>query len=164
MRPTRLLPALLLVAPLALPAFAQDASDRPVAQDRAVIEACLSGKTDAVQRRGCIGRVANPCQDTPDGASTVGMIGCFEREHAVWDERLNRAYREAMAAFDENGKAYLKGTQQAWLKFRAQACEWPAKVYPGGSIGGPLAADCRLDQTALRAIDLADIAASLKTR
>ena len=69
-----------------------------------------------------------------------------------------------MAAFDEEGRAYLKGVQQTWLQFRTQACEWPGRVYPGGRIGGPFSGECFTEQTALRAIDLMAIRDSLKTR
>ncbi|MCG5248507.1 lysozyme inhibitor LprI family protein [Methylorubrum extorquens] len=150
---------------LAAPSVAQEA-DRPgsPAKDAAAIEACLKGKERSAQRRTCIGRVSGPCQETPDGSSTVGMMACFDREHTVWDTLLNRAYREAMAGFDEAGKADLKGVQQTWLKFRAQACEWPGRVYPGGTIGGPLSAECIMDQTALRALDLMTIRDSLEQR
>lgn len=162
MRPLRTILVLGICA-LVAPALAQDVKrTAPSAKDMAAIESCLVGKDTSTKRRACIGRIAEPCQTTPDGSSTVGMMNCFDREHAVWDSLLNRSYREAMAGFDEGGKAYLKGVQQSWLKFRAQACEWPGRVYPGGTIGGPLSGECFMQQTALRALDLMEIRDALK--
>ena len=159
--------AILILSAWALAALsvAQEAARAAApAKDLATIEACLAGKETSAQRRTCIGRVSGPCQETPDGSSTVGMMTCFDRENAAWDTLLNRAYREAMTSFDDAGKADLKGVQQTWLKFRAQACAWPGRVYPGGTIGGPLSGQCIMDQTALRALDLMTIWDSLKQR
>ncbi len=156
---------IVVVWALAAPALAQDA-DRtaPTAKETAAIDTCLAGKEGSAQRRACIGRVAEPCQTTPDGSSTVGMTVCLDREQVIWDRLLNQTYRKAMAAFDEAGQRYLKGVQQTWLTFRAQACEWPGRVYPGGTIGVPLSNACFMQQTALRALDLMEIQASLEQR
>ncbi len=164
MRPLRAILTLSAWA-LAAPALAQEADQAALsAKDRTTIETCLAGQQTRHNRRACIGRVSGPCQDTPDGSSTMGMVTCFDRENTAWDALLNRTYREAMAAFDEGGKAYLKGVQQTWLKFRAQACEWPGRVYPGGTIGGPLSGECSMEQTALRALDLMEIRDALEPR
>lgn len=108
MRSFRAIPLLWAWA-LAAPALAQGTENAPGAKDTSVIESCLQGKDSAAQRRICIGRVADPCETMPDGSSTYGMMDCFDREQAIWDGLLNRVYREALAAFDEEGKAYLKG-------------------------------------------------------
>ena len=168
MRPLRAILTLSAWA-LAAPALAQELAQQAdqaalSAKDRTTIETCLAGQQTPGARRACIGRVSGPCQATPDGSSTVGMMACFDRENTAWDGLLNRAYREAMTAFDEEGKAYLKGVQQTWLKFRAQACEWPGRVYPGGTIRGPLSGACFMGQTALRALDLMEIRDSLEQR
>lgn len=164
MRPLRAILTLSAWA-LAAPALAQEADQAALsAKDRTTIETCLAGQQTLHNRRACIGRVSGPCRDTPDGSSTMGMMACFDRENTAWDALLNRAYREAMAAFDEGGKAYLKGVQHTWLKFRAQACEWPGRVYPGGTIGGPLSGECSMEQTALRALDLMEIRDALEPR
>ena len=136
----------------------------PRPKDASAVEGCIArGKTPA-ERRACIGTVADPCRNTQDGATTMGSIDCLNRETAVWDKLLNRTYREVQSAFDADGKAYLKSTQTTWIRFRDQACEWPYKAYPGGSIAGPLSAECALNQTALRALDLSELQAALKER
>ncbi|MCP1547021.1 MULTISPECIES: lysozyme inhibitor LprI family protein [Methylorubrum] len=143
---------------LAAPSLAQEA-DRTAspAKDAATIEACLKGKETSAKRRTCIGSVAGPCRDTQDGATTMGMSACISREHAIWDKLLNRTYQQAMVGFDDEGKAYLKGAQQSWLKFRSQTCQWPYHVYRGGTLAGPLSSECFMEQTALRTFDLMEI-------
>jgi hypothetical protein len=42
----------------------------------------------------CIGSINETCQSTPEGMSTIGMEECEARELAVWDERLDKAYRD----------------------------------------------------------------------
>src|SRR5579872_7508347 len=107
--------AILLLA--AAPAFAGD--DKPTAADRAAVADCvaLAGKNqeslptaeqDAqagaaakLQRavtqapglaESCIGVIAEPCQNEPEGQSNLGMAQCYDREAAAWDERLNQNY------------------------------------------------------------------------
>lgn len=77
---------------------------------------------------------------------------------------LNRFYGEAIAAFGDDGRSYMKGTQRTWLKFRDQACEWPYRAYPCGTLVGTLSAECMLTQTALRTLDLLEMRSALKER
>ncbi len=156
---------IVVVWALAAPALAQDA-DRttPTAKETAAIESCIGGTRLKAPQRACIGRVADLCRETQDGSTTLGMNACYGREHAIWDKLLNRAYQQAMDAFDDEGKIYLRGAQQTWLKFRSQACQWPYQVYRGGTLAGPLSGDCVMQQTALRTLDLMEILDSLSQR
>ena len=86
------------------------------------------------------------------------MIECDEREIAIWNELLNKTYGEARnASKDDAVRSYLKDAQLTWIKFRDRACEWPEKLFPDGTIRGPLSGQCMLEQTALRAIDLLEL-------
>ncbi len=146
-------------------AHAQDAA---TAQDRAVIDKCLADakKTKALPES-CIGAVQKPCLDTPDGQSTLGMRECSNREAAVWDERLNKAYK---ALLDELGSVdaerdgknvkgadLIRDAERAWLTFRDKQCDVTGLPMEGGSGAGVLIDDCYLEQTAQHALWLESI-------
>lgn len=148
--------------------------------DRAVVEACLKlvgenvekeaqGKSEnespgaagrlaaaareaATQPESCIGAVTIPCQQEPVGASTMGMIDCNTREWMVWDERLNRVYREALKEAPSKLAGALRDAQRVWLQWREKRCKLPAIDNEGGSIVGPLYTGCMLDATARQAL------------
>lgn len=169
------------VALIPLAAAAQDSPPKPTPQDRDAVAACLklaaeNGERDAAKAdhpdepatpRGrleaaardahadptsCIGAVSIPCQQQPGGYSTAGMIACTEREWAVWDERLNQAYRAALKDAGPKLSNALKSTQRAWLVWRKEMCKLPAIDNEGGSIVGPLYLGCMMEATARQAI------------
>ncbi|WP_245259290.1 lysozyme inhibitor LprI family protein [Methylobacterium sp. 77] len=140
---------------------AQTDTGRQASSDLALIEQCIALAKGDAGGSACIGRVSKPCIDTPDGSSTMGMNACYSREIAAWDTLLNRIYKDASGAMDENGSIYLRDTQRLWLSFRQKACEWPAQVYPNGTIRGPLSGECMQIETARRALDLGRIKAAL---
>jgi uncharacterized protein YecT (DUF1311 family) len=176
----RLLLALLACAVFsaAVPARADPPGATP--GDRAALEACLklveenarkeaqgpveseapgaagrltqAAKAAATRYESCIGAVTIPCQGTPGGSSTLGMIDCNTREWAVWDERLNRLYSEARKDADRKLAKALREAQRAWLRWREKRCRLPAIDNEGGSIVGPLYTSCMLDATARQAL------------
>jgi uncharacterized protein YecT (DUF1311 family) len=153
---------------------------RATPADRAAVEACLklvdenakqatqkqvedeapgaagrlaaAAREAATQSESCIGAVTVPCQQEPGGYSTAGMIDCNTREWAVWDERLNRAYNNALKGAERKLATALRQTQRAWLQWREQKCKLPEIENEGGSIVGPLYTDCMLDATARQAL------------
>lgn len=170
---------LLALAPLA--AAAQESPPKPTAQDRDAVAACLkladeNGARDAAKTShpdepatpqgrleaaakdaladpaSCIGAVSILCQQQPGGYSTAGMIACTEREWAVWDERLNQAYRAALKDAEPKLSTALKATQRAWLAWRKETCKLPGIENEGGSIVGPLYLGCMMEATARQAI------------
>jgi uncharacterized protein YecT (DUF1311 family) len=159
-----LVPFLLVCTGMSL-AHAQDA---PTAADRAVIDTCLAAakKTKALPET-CIGAVQKPCLDTPDGQSTLGMRECSNRETAVWDERLNKAYK---AFLDQNGDTdaerngktvkgadLIRDAERAWLTFRDKQCDVTGLPMEGGTGAYVLIDDCMLEQTAAHALWLEGI-------
>lgn len=114
-----------------------------------------AAKEAATHEGSCIGTITIPCQQEPGGSSTAGMIECNTREWAVWDERLNRTYQEALKDSTPELSAALKETQRAWLQWREKRCKLPAIENEGGSIIGPLYTGCMLDATARQALWLA---------
>jgi uncharacterized protein YecT (DUF1311 family) len=132
------------------------------AEDAAVVKACLdvaqarreaastASSDDAPKKTGpeahldaaareaayapesCIGIIAGPCMETPEGSSTSGMMACAGRELAVWDDRLNASYRKRLApSADPAGNAasaaieakQLRKIQKAWIPWRDATCE-----------------------------------------
>jgi len=111
-----------------------------------------AARAAATRYESCIGAVSIPCQQEPGGEATLGMMECIQREWAVWDERLNRIYREQLKGAEPKLANALRETQRTWLKWRELKCAWPALDNEGGSIVGPLYNSCMLDTTALQAI------------
>jgi uncharacterized protein YecT (DUF1311 family) len=93
------------------------------------------------------------CLDSPDGQSTMGMVGCNNDEAAVQDKALNAAYRKAMKDLTAEQKTKLQAAQRAWIAFRDAECasyqdnDW-------GSISNINAAACLLRMTVQRTMDL----------
>ena len=152
---------------LAAPALADGA--RPA--DRKTIAACI--KSPAGNPDSCIGKVSTPCMEQPGGSSTSGMVDCSAREMAVWDERLNEAYRKLVAgdlgqteALPENrpaeaardrpvkGAEIIRDMQRSWLAFRARKCDVNAMTSEGGTLSRVLYGGCVMTETGRQALFL----------
>lgn len=153
--------ALLLVVTAGRGASAQEALPPDVIEIQSCIEGVREYNAGAEEgqqasRDECIGTIANPCLETEEGQSTVGMIECQGRELAVWDAILNDNYAALKDALPEDGFRALRDTQVKWIAYRDSKCDWPSVFFEGGTISGPLAAACLNDATARRANELAD--------
>ena len=133
---------------------AEKEAQKPVGAEAPGSAGRLAGAAEqaATQFESCVGAVTVPCQQEPGGSSTMGMIQCNTREWAVWDERLNRAYDEALKDAPRKLATALRETQRAWLQWRERKCRLPAIDNEGGSIVGPLYTGCMLDATARQAL------------
>jgi len=58
------------------------------------------------------------CLESPDGASTVGMVECMGTAYAAWDKELNAVYGRLVEALDRDSAAALKAAQRQWIAFR----------------------------------------------
>src|SRR5262249_32335240 len=66
----------------------------------------------------CVGVVANACiQKARDSNGT--RIECYEREKAVWDARLNRAYKRLRRESEPDVRESYQKVQRAWMAYRA---------------------------------------------
>jgi uncharacterized protein YecT (DUF1311 family) len=158
----------LLLAVAATGAFAGPA---PSAPDRAAIEACL--KDSRERPESCIELIYDRCTATPESQSTPGMEDCAARERAVWDERLNAAYRALMGgdlgktdALPENrpaeapraapvkGTAILADMEKSWIAYRVRRCDALALTAEGGTLARTIYSTCYLDETARQALFL----------
>lgn len=124
-------------------------------EDKAAIDACLErAQRNAQHATRCIGEAARACEEQPDMGSTAGMRDCFLRENAVWDEKLNASFQQLLGNLSKKHGGKLRTMQRTWIKWRTEKCEMPYLLYEGGSIAGPLAAECIMETTALRAVEL----------
>ncbi|MDA7949581.1 MAG: DUF1311 domain-containing protein [Hyphomicrobiaceae bacterium] len=156
---------LLLLAWLALPPEARAETAAPRPEDKAAIDACLRGKGANVQRHtDCIGAVMAPCRERPGGDTTYGLVTCAKRELAVWDGLLNAAYKALQPQLDRKQRGELRDVQRLWITWRDRKCGFDRYLYEGGSIVGPLVADCVNAETARRTIELRALHRDLTNR
>ena len=128
-----------------------------VPADQAGMEQCLQSAYERGARpEVCIGFVYNPCAETVEGQTTVGMIGCVDREHGFWDRLLNQSYRRLGNTRDEGEEEALRDLQRQWLAWRDARCDWEASLYEGGTLARVVANQYFTEETARRAIDLTE--------
>ena len=135
---------------------AAQAQDRWRAEDSRAIQDCIKEKESKEEADRCIGIIANPCLDRPEGQSTQGQVDCYRREHLVWDDILNETYRRLQGSFEGKLKSQLRDLQLVWLEARKQQCGFYQDVIKG-SLAVPIAASCMNTETARRAIYLLSI-------
>lgn len=150
----RWLAAALLVLPsiwAGVPANANEA-------DMVAVAGCLEdASAEGRDRESCIGVVFNPCLEDPSVSSNAAMVGCLSREHAVWDDILNVAYRDLRASLAPTVAEALQKAQRAWIPWRDAKCGIWYEVHQGGTIAGLFAQDCVTETTARRAVDLLEL-------
>lgn len=103
----------------------------------------------------CIGVLAVACVQKAGNTSNGALTGCYGREAAVWDQRLNAAYKTALAKMERDAADNLKTTQRAWIVWRDASCREPYLVFQG-SMAGPMQAWCGMNLTARQAIWMED--------
>lgn len=156
--------ALALAAALTAPAAAQGPAP-PVEAVRACVEAAERAPE---AEQACIGVEALACIDADAAAqTTVGMAACYAAETAAWDALLNTTYADlatlsAQLTADEveaGGEAVdqeglLRAAQRAWVAFRDADCAQEAGHWGEGSMRQVAGAECLLDRTGARALEL----------
>ncbi|GAB5339118.1 MAG: lysozyme inhibitor LprI family protein [Pseudomonas fluorescens] len=92
-----------------------------------------------------------------DGANTTAdMVSCNAKEAKVQDERLNKAYKTALAAQEGARKQQLQDVQRLWIKYRDANCSFAGSA-TGGTIDQVNGSGCLLDMTQTRAQELEDL-------
>ena len=131
---------------------------------------CVGEAANQDAKRSCVGTSAQHCMGaTPDGSTTVGMMGCLDGERSYWDQRLNRAYKslrakaeELDAEMEELGSAApktapaLRDMQRAWISYRDATCDFERSQWGGGTGGGPATLSCLMRLTGEQALYLED--------
>lgn len=132
-------------------------ADAPAPADIQAIDHCLAIQKAAKAEAGsCIGAVSDPCQQTPEGGTTYGMMDCAKREIAVWDSKLNATYAALLKDASPKLKTALRNAQRAWIADKEKTCLIPYSYFEGGTIAGPLGGACVNEFTAQRFLLLND--------
>jgi uncharacterized protein YecT (DUF1311 family) len=161
--PSTLAACLALLVGVPAPASA-DAKVAP--KDQAVLASCLDqAKAAGKSAESCIGTVQDACTKESGNESNAAISGCIGREVAVWDERLNAAYKAALAGDLASQQAYgnagarkltgaevMRAAQRAWIGFRERKCSAARLPMEGGSGAALLGGACFLQETARQAI------------
>lgn len=147
---------------MCLPAFAQSTPNYDVALVLEGIQTCLDeAQSGDGEERACIGASVAAC--TEDAMTTVDMLGCIEPELIAWEERLNDTYYELLGVYqdqdadDDPARAVaprLEQVQSTWTEWRNAKCGLEYDKFRGGSMGRLTRANCYLEETALRSLDL----------
>jgi uncharacterized protein YecT (DUF1311 family) len=115
--------------------------------------AAKATKPDKPDAASCIGVVSTPCLAVPNNVSTAAMADCLRRETAIWDERLNTAYKSWTSKCDSPDICEARRKlERAWLAYRDARCTLPHVEAQGGTIAVIEDSDCMLDATAHQAI------------
>jgi uncharacterized protein YecT (DUF1311 family) len=120
------------------------------------METCLASKKPLLKHGyACIGRFSAACLGHAENQTTTGMERCYLDEYRAWDVLLNRHYKDRPKGA---GNDELQQVQRAWLTYREKKCAYFQHHYAGGSMARWLGAQCLMDTTARRAIELRFIA------
>lgn len=94
------------------------------------------------------------CMDSAN--TTADMVNCNARQTKVQDERLNRAYKTALAAQEGARKQQLQDVQRLWINYRDANCAFAGSA-TGGTLDQVNGSGCVLDMTQTRAQELEDL-------
>lgn len=116
------------------------------------IETCLADKKPLLTLGyTCIGQFSAACLRHAENQTTAGMERCYLDEFRAWDALLNRHYKDRPKGAANNE---LQQVQRAWLVYREKKCAYFQLHYAGGSMARWLGAQCMMDTTARRTIEL----------
>lgn len=149
---------------IASPANAQSgASTAHTSLDDANMSQCLKavrnmnqGGVKSGDMHDCIGIISNPCMETPDGSSNLGMSFCVRRETDWWDVWLNSNYKQLKNVMNQQDFTQLRDLQRKWIAYKDAKCRFEHASWKGGTIASIASAQCFLDTTADQAITLSD--------
>lgn len=148
------IPALLLLIAASAPAYTQQHDEAEGGWVGFVegIEACLANKKPLLKHGyACIGQFSEACLKHAENQTTTGMERCYLDEFKAWDVLLNRYYKNSPKGAANNE---LQQIQRAWIVYRDRKCAYFQVHYAGGSMARWLGAQCVMDTTARRAIEL----------
>ncbi|MGI9395020.1 MAG: lysozyme inhibitor LprI family protein [Boseongicola sp.] len=144
------------------------ATEHEVEEFGGFLEQCLDEADGAEAKAQCIGAMSQVCMDEQDGGhTTLGMSSCLAAEGLVWDQFLNAEYKVTMdwskAADEDEAESFpdyanraknLRAAQRAWIAFRDAECALEYAQWGSGSMRTIAAADCLMQMTAERSIEL----------
>jgi uncharacterized protein YecT (DUF1311 family) len=125
------------------------------ADDAGKIKACLTTEHDAGRSgRDCIGSVSDPCLQSPGNESTTSMVQCVDRETQIWDDLLNADYQRLLGSLEGKAAESVRQAERAWIAARDADCKVPYDIYEGGTMARLDGANCVLEHTATRVLQL----------
>ena len=141
---------------------APPAADGPVWYDPAPLETCLTLRKPVEDRSGCIGLATALCLGEQAVIEPARATACRTSEIEQWTARLDAALallRDSAARLDATEDAAagtdsasaLESAHSTWTAWTEAECAWRRRLEGGSEIA---ASDCRLRQTAMRALDL----------
>lgn len=95
------------------------------------------------------------CMDASGGV-TVNMLDCMGAEIKLQDVRLNKAYKAAMTAIEDDKTGQLQNVQRMWIKYRDANCGFVRRL-TGGTLDSINAGSCVLQMTRTRAQELENL-------
>jgi uncharacterized protein YecT (DUF1311 family) len=146
----------LLMLLLATPAFAQTPDFSPAAT-----QSCLLRTYDSV---GCIGVSAEVCIAAQPGASEAVQMACFDAERAYWDDRLEEAHANILAAAGVSDDMLqdetevlrqvpaIRAMQERWVAYRDAFCAFEESVWAGAAGADAAVRQCLMTLTALQVL------------
>ena len=102
----------------------------------------------AVERR--YSAVFGVCQKS--AVTTHENEGCFIKEFARQDRKLNQVWRATLKRLVPNKRPLLVTAQRQWVSRRDPFCRSKAKEFTGGTIAPVIYVSCRVEQTIRRTI------------
>lgn len=75
------------------------------------------------------------CLNSPDGASTMGMLMCLAQSYKNWDAKLNVVYGGLMKQLAPEAAASLRAAQKAWLAYRDANEGFMTELYDPAQMG-----------------------------
>jgi uncharacterized protein YecT (DUF1311 family) len=99
--------------------------------------------------------VADPCLEQPERSSTPSMISCFDREVLLWDRMLTDRFGNLITQLDESAREQVREVHEAWSGYRDKRCALGEALFPEAALASLWGADCMLQETGRRAIEVA---------
>lgn len=155
-RPAMPLGAAMLALLLQASAVSAQTEQKAGIADTELIQSCIvqAEKAERDPYRECFDKVAGPCLEKPENASTAGQVQCIDRERSVWDAILNAEYAMLLKTVPAPARPKLREAQRSWVKFRDQDCVLAYHFFEGGTISQPMVRNCHSRETARRAMNL----------
>jgi len=105
-----------------------------------------------------IDQALEECMNTPEGSTTIGMIGCMQEAEEAWDKELNRAYKQLRSIMSAEEKTSLLTAQRAWLAYRDAEFSFNGDYHGNmqGTMWGIVGKNRRMNIVKARALELND--------
>ncbi len=82
------------------------------------------------------------------------MVQCVDAETNVWDGLLNADYQRLLGALGDKAGESVRQAERAWIAARDADCKVSYDIYEGGSMARLDSANCALEHTAERVLQL----------